>query len=337
MGLGLGATGRWEPHSYEPSLGGVNVFFDFGAYPDYTWGPDAASVPIAMTKPTPSLEELRARIDRIDDAVHDLLMERAEVVKLVGATKGPGFAMLRPAREASILRRLAGRHRGDLPVAGLLRMWRELISGLTQMQGRFAVAVYAPGDRLGFWDVARDHFGSFTPMTVVNSPVAAVRAVAEGTAAVGVVPFPAEDDADPWWRFINGDDDKTPHVVARLPFYGRGNGRGEDRDALAIALVPHEPTVPGADRSLIRVEVSEDLSRGRLKDTLEAVGLPPVNFCSWLGRANGSVHLVEIADFVGPGDPRLAACVKRLEPLPVRLNTMGGYAVPLVTDGRKGS
>ncbi len=288
-----------------------------------------------MTTSPPSLEELRQRIDRIDDAVHALLLERTEVVKEVGAVKGAGHLMLRPAREAVILRRLAANHQGDLPVAVLLRMWRELIASLTQLQGRFAVAVYVPGERRGFWDVARDHFGSLTPMTVVNSPVAAVRAVAEGTASVGVVPFPAEDDADPWWRFINGDDDRTPHVVARLPFFGRGNGRGEDRDALAIALIPHEPTAAGlqslaADRSLIRIELTEDLSRGRLKDALEAAGLPPISFCSWLGRAgSGSVHLVEIAGFVGTGDPRLAATAERLAPLTVRLNTMGGYAVPL--------
>ena len=297
-----------------------------------------------MTMPAPILDELRQRIDRIDDAIHDLLLERAEVVKQIGTAKGAGQPMLRPAREAMILRRLAARHRGELPVAILLRMWRELISGLTQLQGRFAVAVCAPEDRRGFWDVARDHFGSLTPMTVVNSPVAAVRAVAEGTAAVGVVPFPAEDDADPWWRFINGDDDKTPHVVARLPFFGRGNGRGEDRDALAIALVPHEPTATGpaaltADRSLLRIELGADLSRGRLKDALEAVELPPTSFCSWLGKGGGSsVHLVEIAGFVGTRDPRLAACVDRLAPIPVRINTMGGYAVPLAlsADGRKG-
>jgi hypothetical protein len=204
------------------------------------------------------------------------------------------------------------------------------------------VAVYVPEERRGFWDLARDHFGSVTPMTVVNSPVAAVRAVAEGTAGVGVVPFPAEDDADPWWRFINGDDERTPHVVARLPFAGRGNGRGEDRDALAIALLPHEPTAvddPARslvdDRSLIRIELGEDLSRGRLKDALDAVGLPPISFCSWLGRAGANpVHLAEIAGFVGPGDRRLAALAERLNPLPVRLNTMGGYAVPLAADGR---
>jgi hypothetical protein len=178
-------------------------------------------------------------------------------------------------------------------------------------------------------------------MTVVNSPVAAVRAVAEGTAGVGVVPFPAEDDTDPWWRFINGDDERTPHVVARLPFAGRGNGRGEDRDALVIALIPHEPTTADPtqslvdDRSLVRIELGEDLSRGRLKEALDAVALPPISFCSWLGRAGAqSVHLVEIAGFVGPGDRRLAALSERVSPIPVRLNTMGGYAVPLIPDSR---
>jgi hypothetical protein len=132
-------------------------------------------------------------------------------------------------------------------------------------------------------------------------------------------------------------------VVARLPFFGRGNGRGDDRDALVIALVVHEPTATGpeslqVDRSLIRIELGEDLSRGRLKDALEAVGLPPISFCSWLGGAGaGSVHLAEIAGFVGTGDRRLAACAERVAPLPMRLNTMGGYAVPLALapDGRK--
>ncbi|MEI6558197.1 MAG: chorismate mutase [Rhodospirillaceae bacterium] len=294
-----------------------------------------------MTTPTPPLDELRQRIDGIDDAIHELLLQRAEVVKLVGAAKTPGQVALRPAREAAILRRLAANHRGDLPVAVILRMWRELISGLTQMQGRFGVVVYAPEDRRGFWDIARDHFGSFTPMTAAKTPVAVVRTVAEGSASVGVVPFPFEDDADPWWRFINGDDAKTPHVVARLPFFGRGNSRGEDRDALVIALVPHEATADAEaqllyDRSLVRIELGEDVSRARLKDTLEASGLPVINFCSWLSRPGSApVHLVEVAGCVGPGDARLALCADRLAPVPVRLNTMGGYAVPLPEPSRK--
>ncbi len=289
-----------------------------------------------MTQSTPPLDELRQRIDGIDDAIHDLLLQRAEVVKLVGAVKGAGQVALRPAREAMILRRLAGRHCGEMPAAVVMRMWRELISGLTQMQGRFGVVVFAPDEqKRGFWDVARDHFGSFTPMSAAKTPVAVVRAVAEGTASVGVVPFPFEDDTDPWWRFINGDDAKTPRVVARLPFFGRGNSRGEDRDALVIALVPHEPTGDDEsqyllDRSLVRIELGEDVSRARLKDVLDNCYLPVINFSSWLSRPGSApVHLVEVAGFVGPGDSRLAACADRLAPVPVRLNTLGGYAVPL--------
>lgn len=278
------------------------------------------------------LDDLRREIDQIDDAIHDLLMRRASVVERIGAAKGKGDAQaifLRPGREAVILRRLMARHAGPFPVPVVVRMWREMITALTRLQGPFAVAVYAPEDRRGFWDVARDHYGSFVTMTAVNTPVAAIRAVSEGTATVGVVPYPAEDDADAWWRFLVSSDARTPRVVARLPFGARGNARGEDRDALAIALVPHEPT--GDDRSLLGIELGHDLSRGRLKEHLEACALPPAGFCTWHAKeASGpSIHLVEIADFVDSADPRLSAFAERLGDIPVRINVLGGYACPL--------
>lgn len=287
-----------------------------------------------MQPSTTALDDLRRDIDQIDDSIHDLIMRRAQIVDQVAAAKGqtPGGTsgiFLRPGREAVILRRLIARHSGSLPPAVIARMWREMITAFTRMQGPFAVAVYAPEDRRGFWDVARDHYGSIVPMTAVNTPVAAVRAVSEGTATVGVVPYPAEDDADPWWRYLVSSDGRTPRVVARLPFAGRGNARGENRDALAIALCPNEPT--GDDRTLLAIELGFDLSRGRLKDMLEVSGLPPTSFCTWHAReaSSHSLHLVEVADFVGPGDQRLSYLTGRMGEQPVRVNVMGGYAVPL--------
>ena len=170
-----------------------------------------------MTAQHTSLDGLRREIDQIDDQIHDLIMHRVEVVRRIGSLKGDDGISLRPAREAMILRRLAARHDGSLPLPVLLRMWRELLSGTTRVQGPFAVAVYAPEDRRGFWDIARDHFGSFTPMTAVNTPVAAVRAVSEGSATVGIVPWPEEEERDPWWRYLLGEDQTTPRIVARLP------------------------------------------------------------------------------------------------------------------------
>src|SRR5207248_152828 len=68
-----------------------------------------------MVKPpqseTPSLAELRREIDRIDQAMHGLLMERGEIIdRLIAAkqTQETGSAF-RPAREAEMMRRLVER------------------------------------------------------------------------------------------------------------------------------------------------------------------------------------------------------------------------------------
>ena len=87
------------------------------------------------------LAALRAELDRIDDALHDLLIRRADVVARVAATKPNGTLALRPGREAAIIRRLLARHTGHLPPQALVRLWRELLAATTAMQGPFVVAV----------------------------------------------------------------------------------------------------------------------------------------------------------------------------------------------------
>ena len=61
---------------------------------------------------TGGLPALRAELDRIDNTIHDLLMQRAGVVEYVARSGKP--AAFRPGREASIIRRLLGRHHGSL-------------------------------------------------------------------------------------------------------------------------------------------------------------------------------------------------------------------------------
>jgi chorismate mutase / prephenate dehydratase len=290
-----------------------------------------------MSQNAPSLDDYRREIDAIDDGIHDLLMRRAEAVSQIGQIKARERSVVfRPAREAQILRRLVGRHQGSLPAQVIVRVWREVLSALTRLQGPFAVAVYVPEERRGYWDVARDHFGGLVPMNAVNSPLAAVRAVSEGTASVAVVPFPAEDDSDSWWRFLVNGEANTPRIVARLPFAGHGNARGEDRDAVVVGFAPHEAS--GADCTMLGVEVGGAISRGRLKDLFDAVGLPASGVCTWHTNdpEGPAVHLVEVRDFVAPGDARIEAVIARFGDTPVRITTLGGYAIPftLHTDGR---
>jgi chorismate mutase len=275
---------------------------------------------------TPSdLKGLRRRLDEIDDKLQDLLIDRAEIVSLVAASKKDGNQpAFQPAREAEIIRRLVGRHRGAFPVATLVRMWREMLAATVRLQSPFSVAVFAPADQPGLWDLARDHYGSNTPMSACGTVSQVIRAVVGRTASIGVLALPKAGEPDPWWPHLLSIDDKAPRVVARLPFGARGNTRA-DADALAIGC--GEPEESGLDRTLLGAEYPAAISEVRISDALAAAGLACTSLvCDGRGKA---AYLIEVEGFVPISDQRLDAF--RSEPGAAigRLLRLGGYAVPL--------
>ncbi|HEX3522142.1 MAG TPA: chorismate mutase [Stellaceae bacterium] len=275
---------------------------------------------------TPSdLKGLRRRLDEIDDKLQDLLIDRAQVVSLVAASKKDGDRpAYQPAREAEIIRRLVGRHRGAFPLATLVRMWREMLAATVRLQSPFSVAVFAPADRPGFWDLARDHYGSNTPMSAYDTVGQVIRAVAGGTGSVGVLPLPQAGEPDPWWPHLLSTDDNAPRVVARLPFGARGNARA-DTDALAIGC--GEPGGSGVDRTLLGAEFSAEISLPRIPALLATAGLA-CTFVACSGRGM-TVYVIEVEGFVPVSDKRLGAFRSELGAAFERLLPLGGYAVPL--------
>jgi chorismate mutase / prephenate dehydratase len=284
-----------------------------------------------MSAAPSDLAGLRRQLDEIDDRVHDLLIERAEIVGEVAASKKADetdrdVAFYQPAREAQILRRLAARHRGALPFATIVRIWREMLAATVRLETPFAVAVFAPAEAQGFWDLARDHYGSHTPMSAYQSIGQVIRAVTEGRASAGILPMPQEGDPDPWWRHLLSEDANAPRVVARLPFGARGNARSDGADALALG--PGKPQETGADRTFFATESAADISRARFLGLLSAADLRCTFFASW-EHAAGAVNLVEIEGFVPAADPRLVGFRARLGAALHRLVPFGGYALPL--------
>jgi chorismate mutase / prephenate dehydratase len=290
--------------------------------------PFRAAMPAAQNP----LSELRRQIDEIDSALHDLVMRRTEVVQEIARVKGSnGAAFHRPGREAEIVRRLVRRHRGPFPKAALVRIWREMISALIRLQGPFAVAVYAPADRLTYWDLARDHYGALTPMVAHASTGQVVSAVTEGAASIGILPMPEQDDADPWWRALVGNDPKLPRIVGRLPF-GAGTLRGEPREALAIGRDAPEST--GHDRSLLVAETMREISRSALKSTLSGLGFEPALLQAWREPSGSDrrLYLIEIAGYSDAEDPRLPRLMEEHREDVAQVWRIGGYAVPLTAE-----
>ncbi len=276
-----------------------------------------------------SLDALRREIDAIDETLHDLIIRRTTVVERVRDHKRGHKIKIRPAREAEILYHLASRHQGLFPKRELMRMWRELIVATLSFEGPFSVAVHMPELLSGYWDLARDQYGSFTPMTGHASVRRVIEAVRSQEATVGVLPMPGRDDAEPWWPHLAASGPDVPRIIARLPFAGPGNGRDGDLEALVICPVAQEPT--GRDRSFLCFEAAREMGLDRVAATLSDAGLPATFAAVWHdAETSGNwLHLAEVDDFVATDDPRL---LKALEALGRPVKTvvpLGGYATPL--------
>lgn len=281
-----------------------------------------------MTKKTLSLDDLRRRIDVIDDQLQDLLMKRAEVVEAIGGLKKTDqLPPLRPGREAQLLRRLVARHHGRFPRPMLARIWREMLSGMLAMQTDFQVAVYAPSAQAGYWDLARDHYGSHTPMIACRAVGEVVGAVSEGRALLGVLPMPVQGGSEMWWRLLIANDASKPRVIARLPFSGRGNARADGDDALVIARI--EPEASTDDRSLYAFETGVGMSRTRLAAAFPLAGLAATFLAAFQPSEDTAASLFEFDDFLLPADPRLERAVSGLGEKAVRVTWLGSYAKPL--------
>lgn len=261
------------------------------------------------------LAALRAELDRIDDALHGLLMERARVVEQVARSGKP--AAFRPGREASIIRRLLARHTGRLPPVTLSRLWRELMAGTTAMQGRFVIAVGGGGDVA---QLAREHFGALTPLLVQPGSAQALEAVRDGSAAVAVAPLLSTPD--PWWTSLGCRPGL--HIIARLPFWATRPMGAVTTEAFVIATTPPDPS--GDDCTCVVFAVAPGLARAGIEAALSAAGLQGAVLAMAGGSGNGEGSvLVQVAGLIGADDARLAAAGPSLR----RAVVIGGYAVPV--------
>jgi hypothetical protein len=170
-------------------------------------------------------------------------------------------------------------------------------------------------------------------MTPCQSPIQVLREVAEGRATVGVLPFPEEGESAPWWPLVASTRTNEPKVISRLPFVALPSAAGNRGQVSAVAIACLTPEETDNDRSLLTLEIAEELSRARLTNALAAVGLPAllqVAGPSHGGQA-GRLYLVETEGFVTFDDPRLAKLADTLGSAISRITVLGAYPAPIVS------
>lgn len=136
------------------------------------------------------LQQLRQKIDALDEQILVLINRRGELASQVAEAKmarGEQQNFYRPEREAEVLRRVRQLHRGPLPEEAVLRLFRELMSACLALEKPIEVGFLGPEGTFT-QEAAFKHFGH----AVLASPVPAIneifRAVESGSVQFGVVP-----------------------------------------------------------------------------------------------------------------------------------------------------
>lgn len=135
------------------------------------------------------LEELRRKIDRIDDNLLRLLNERAKVTLEIGAVKSkkarPSFS---PYREAQVYARLQKDNTGPLKAETIKAIYREIMSAALSLQNPPRIAYLGP--EATFTHIAAlEKFGKSLEYAECNSIGDVFTEVERGRADYGVVPI----------------------------------------------------------------------------------------------------------------------------------------------------
>ena len=220
-----------------------------------------------------SLADLRNEIDRIDEAMHALLIERGEIIDhliAVKKTQESGSAF-RPSREADMMRRLVQRHHGSLPLDTAESIWRVIISTFTYVQAPFSVhADLSAGDAL-MRDSARFHFGFTVPFLPHLGAASVVAAVTASKGDLGLVPAFAVAGASPWWTAL--EFDTAPKIIARLPFVERADHPAA-LPVFVVSRVAADAMVTETEVWSMRVSGWSAASVDRLAGLADAIAVP---------------------------------------------------------------
>jgi chorismate mutase len=245
-----------------------------------------------MTQAAINLADLRREIDRIDETMHRLLMERGTIIDRLIAVKktSDSGSAFRPGREASMMRALAERHAGLLPLDTVESIWRVIIATFTYVQAPYSVHADVSAGDPPMRDTARFHFGFTVPYLQHGSAAAVIEAVARARGNLGIFRLDQGASAGAWWRALAGEG--RPKVIARLPFIER-----PDHPAGTPVFVISRPLTDAAVRDVVLYAAQFERWREGAQAPLQALGGEVI---ASAGDANGLSVLLATPGSLAP-------------------------------------
>jgi len=270
-----------------------------------------------------TLDNIRQKIDTIDNTIHDLLMERAALASSIAAEKRKrGMPVVHPAREARMVRRLLARHHGALPKQAVTRIWRELVSAVSMLQSGLTASFYSHKARSDDLKIVTDYFGSILPVKRSESIAAVINDVLRNKTDFAIIPKVASRQGEKHWLplLLDAiDQDGTPRdmmpisIVQSMPFICDSADKDTDDNRYLIIARTYFDTSED-DYSYVALRAAQPFDNKSLNDaiTQSALNVVETTDCAENGfyyrlyRVDGFVDrsaagIVKLQDLLGEG------------------------------------
>ena len=176
-----------------------------------------------------TLLNFRNKIDACDTQILQILEERYNIVRQVGAYKNVDEkreSIMRPLREYAMVEDLANRAT-HIPKDTIRTLYRTVIAGAVSIEENVKISAY---DKDCFY-LAREYFGAWQDININPSSTQIMNDIQSKKSSIGVVPLDAALDI--WQHY---ESDNMPYIFAKIPLLHKNI----DRQYVAISYAQQE-------------------------------------------------------------------------------------------------
>ena len=263
-----------------------------------------------------TLDELRVKIDGIDDTLLKLYNERMELVHQVGELKNTtGAPIYRPEREQAILNRLKAHNDGKLTDAAIDALFLEMFAVARNLELPEGVAYLGPEASFTH-QAAESKFGAMSAYLPMRSIPGIFREVKKGTAKFGVIPIEnssngivsdtihcldeydlkiiAEVMIDVHLAFATRSDDiqKVTKIYSKDIAFGQCRNFLQDLGLDEVELIPVESTAKAA-----RLAMKDETSAALCPAVAAKINNLPIRFNNVEDDVGNKTRFFIISDF----------------------------------------
>ncbi|MCE5194075.1 MAG: prephenate dehydratase [Nitrospiraceae bacterium] len=202
------------------------------------------------------LEELRNKIDKLDDDILELLNKRAELALKIGHIKREkNFKIYTPEREQQIIERVTKNNKGPFSNDSLRAVFKEIISGSLSLEEPVKVSYFGPTATFTHLAALR-RFGSSAAFKPVENIKTVFENVDTGKSAYGVVPIENSNEGVVSYTldmFIDFDLKVSAEIILEISH----NLLSQQTDRSKIKKIYSHPQAIAQCRSWLRINMTD--------------------------------------------------------------------------------